>query len=306
MRLSERVAVLLAPNPSPMTLEGTNTYIVRAGLGSIVIDPGPVIIAHLDAVAAYARRDGRPVLAIFVTHGHSDHFPGAAYLAEITGAPVYAHRNATFAHDRVLDEGALVETGETTLRAIDAPGHTFDSLAFRLEEEDAVFTGDVVIGRGTVVIAPPGGAMRPYQATLRRLLAEHGEAQRLYGGHGLAIEEPRAKLREYIDHRERREIEILAHLHERPATIPQLVRDVYAHVDQRVWPAAARQILAYLEALESEGRVSGARLDRRASEEEAAILDPDLRKISNPDLAQVAGEEFGYGAVPPLVEYAAV
>ncbi len=306
MRVSERVAVVLAPNPSPMTLEGTNTYLIRAGRGSFVIDPGPVIIPHLDAVAAAAKADGRPVVEILVTHGHSDHYPGAAYLSTITGAPVHAHRNAKFPHDRTLDDGALLQAGETTLRAVDAPGHTFDSLAFRLDEEAALFAGDVVIGRGTVVIAPPGGAMRPYQATLRRLLAEHGDAHRLYGGHGNVVEAPRAKLQEYIDHRELREAEILARLREQPATIPQLVARVYAHVERALWPAAARQILAYLEALTHEGRVSAVPLGRNANAEEAAILDPDLGKITNRALARIAGEELGYGEPPPLARYAVV
>jgi glyoxylase-like metal-dependent hydrolase (beta-lactamase superfamily II) len=300
---SPRVTRLLAPNPSPMTLEGTNTYLIDTGDGSaMVIDPGPANEQHLAAIAAEAGERGLKIAAILVTHGHPDHAPGAAPLALRTGAPIYAHASARFPHDRRLDEGSHLTLGKVTLRAIDAPGHARDHLVFYLEKEAALFTGDVVIGRGTVVIAPPNGDMRAYQATLRRLRDEFPSARRIYGGHGAAIDDPRAKLDEYIAHRQAREAALLAALGEGPQTIPELVARLYVDVAPVLWPAAERQILAYLIALEREGRVRARDLPRSPSVSERALLAPDLSKLADPESAAVAAAELGFDA--PLVSIA--
>lgn len=302
--LSERVLRVRAPNPSPMTLTGTNTYLVRTSLDSaLVVDPGPRIDAHVDAIVAAAAEAKLEIRTILVTHGHPDHAPAAAPLSERTGAPVLAHSLAQYPVDRYVRDGELLEFEDATIVAVDAPGHAQDHLVFSLREEESLFTGDVVLGSGTVVVAPPGGAMRPYQRTLERLLREYGDSDAIYGGHGEAVGDPRAKLIEYIEHRKLRERELLGVLSKEPATIPDLVRTIYAAVDRRLWPAAARQMLAYLIALEDENRVVPELLDRAPTPEEASILDPNLQRIADPAAAEVARAELGTAIHLPLVSY---
>jgi glyoxylase-like metal-dependent hydrolase (beta-lactamase superfamily II) len=294
VNVTERVARVLAPNPSPMTLDGTNSYLLDAGNGSAVaIDPGPPIEAHVDALLAQARARSLTIEAIAVTHGHPDHAPAAALLHAATGAPVYAHEAARFPHDRVLGDGDELRLGEIALRVMDAPGHARDHLVFYLEAEGALFTGDVIIGRGTIVIAPPNGDMRAYQRTLHRLRDEFASASRIYGGHGEALDTPLAKIDEYIAHRELRERELLEALASGPQTVPALVRRIYAAVSPVLWPAAARQMLAYLIALEREGRVSARVLERAPTAEESALLSPDLSRIVDPASLAVAAAELG-------------
>ena len=273
---------LRAPNPSPMTLEGTNGYIIPVGPGAVVaIDPGVDDEKHLEAFMEAARKIHARFAAILVTHGHPDHFPGAIALRRLTHAPIFAHRSATFPYDRAVDDGMRLPFEDATFVALHAPGHARDHLVFWLEQQRALFTGDVVIGTGTVVIAPPGGDMRVYQESLERLLRDYGHADTIYGGHGPIVRQPRRKLEEYIEHRKSREAQIIAALGREPATIPALVRSIYADVDPRVWPAAARQILAYLIALEREGKVAASDVDREPTPDESALLNPDLGAIAH-------------------------
>ena len=304
-QLSPRVARLRAANPSPMTLEGTNGYVIHAGPRALIaIDPGPKLASQRDAFLAYARDANAAYVAIIVTHGHPDHFPGAAPLAAATGAPVLAHPAARFPRDQVLANGERLRYDEATLRVVHAPGHAIDHIVLSFEEEASLFTGDVVIGRGTVVIAPPGGDMRTYQKTLARLYAEFANDRAIYGGHGPAVRNVRAKLEEYIAHRAAREAQLLDALDEGAATLPELVARVYKDVDRVLWPAAGRQLLAYLIALEREGVVVAERLDREMTRAEAAILDPDLYKLGDGMSTAVIRAELGYGASEPLVRYA--
>jgi len=303
--LSPRVGRLRAPNPSPMTLDGTNGYVVRAGPGALVaVDPGPLDDRQRDAFLGAARELGASYAAILVTHGHPDHAPGAAPLAAATGAPVLAHPAARFPHDRTLADGERFAFGDAAFTALHAPGHARDHLVFVLEDERALFAGDVVLGTGTVVVAPPGGEMRTYQRTLHRLRDDYGDARALYGGHGPEVREVRAKLDEYIAHREARERQIVAALRDGNDTIPALVEAVYRDTDRRLWPAAARQILAYLIALEAEGRVRAERIEREPTPQEAALLDPDLSKLGESAEADVTRAELGYGNAEPLRRYA--
>jgi glyoxylase-like metal-dependent hydrolase (beta-lactamase superfamily II) len=278
-----------------MTLEGTNSYLVYAGGGEVIaIDPGPPDAAHCDALIAAAEALGATIGAIAVTHGHPDHAPGAAILHAKTGAPVYAHALATFPHDRVTGDGDTIAAGDASLGVIDAPGHARDHLVFALPERAGIFTGDVVIGRGTVVIAPPNGDMRAYQRTLHRLRDDYADVAAIYGGHGETMTDVRGKLDEYIAHREKREAEILALLAGGERTIPELVAEIYRSVAQMLWPAAARQVLAYLLALEREGTVRVRTLEREPNAAETDMLNPDLSRIVDPESAAIAAAELGF------------
>lgn len=303
------VTKLVAPNPSPMTLEGTNGYIIEAGPGALIaVDPGIDDPVHIASFVKAAHDTNSRYAAILVTHGHPDHVPGALALRRETGAPVMAHPEAKFPHDRALEDNTRLTFEDETITAIHAPGHAHDHLVFWAEKERALFTGDVVIGRGTVVIAPPSGDMRAYQATLERLFNVYGEAAlSIYGGHGPTIRNPKVKLNEYIEHRHEREEQILEVLGEGPATIPEIVADIYAEVSHELWPAAARQVLAYLIALGREGRVSAERVTRPLTAEEEHILNPRLHGLGTPAELAVIRAELGFAqGAEPLVRFSLV
>jgi glyoxylase-like metal-dependent hydrolase (beta-lactamase superfamily II) len=283
-----------APNPSPMTLEGTNTYVIDAGAGeALVIDPGPPIPSHVESILQNARARGLRIAAIALTHGHPDHAPAAAMLAERCGAPVYAHPYSEVPHRRELALEGELHVGTTAFRVIDAPGHTFEHAVFYDAREDALFTGDVILGEGTVVIAPPAGAMRPYMHTLARLRDEFPAARTIYGGHGPAVGDARAKIAEYIAHRELRQRELLDALRESPQTIPELVARIYGDTRRALWPAAARQMLAYLIPLIEDGDVETELLDRPLTAEETAILNPSWESIVGAEHAPLIEAELG-------------
>lgn len=292
--VASRITLVRAPNPSAMTLSGTNTYLIDCGNGEAVcIDPGPPSERHVDAIVKRAAELGVCISLILLTHTHPDHAPAAPMLKARTGAPIAAHAETEFAHDRGLRDGEIVRVGDTEIQAVDAPGHTFDHLAFYERREGALFTGDVVLGEGYVVIAPPNGSMRAYQRTLVRLLNEFPHARTIYGGHGEPVQDPQSKLRDYAAHRDSRQREILSALQAGPKTIPDLVRSIYRETNPVLWPAAARQMLAYLIALEQEGRVSSRELARGLNDEDHAILNPEWRTIVGEEHARTVEEELG-------------
>ncbi|HEX5570822.1 MAG TPA: MBL fold metallo-hydrolase [Ktedonobacterales bacterium] len=260
MPLPANVSVMLAPNPSPMTGPGTNTYLVSGADGCVVIDPGPEIESHLVAVAEAARARGG-ARALLVTHGHPDHVEGAARLRALTGAPIWAYsRTGVPDADAELADGALVSLGDQRLRALFTPGHRFDHLCFLLEGAGIIFAGDLVAGMGTVVIAPPQGDLSDYLTSLRQLLALTSDDLRLIApGHGPIREDTRELLEGYIAHRQQREEQLLAALAagERPAgqRVAELVARIYTDVAPGLWPVAAYSTLAGLLKLEREGRV---------------------------------------------------
>lgn len=239
-----RIVRVLAPNPDVYTLEGTNTWVVGQG-PAVVIDPGPLIPAHLEEVARVAG----PVGAVLVTHDHPDHAPGALTFARRVGAPLRAYRLANAEH---LRDGELVEVGDLTLRAFHTPGHTSDHLAFHLPAERSLFTGDAVLGRGTSFIDPPDGDLTQYLRSLTRL-QELG-AQILYPGHGPVVLRGPEKFQEYLEHRVEREEQVLAAMAAGPATIMAMVGDIYADYPPEVHALAARSVLAHLLKLQAEGR----------------------------------------------------
>jgi glyoxylase-like metal-dependent hydrolase (beta-lactamase superfamily II) len=241
-----RVVRLLAPNPGVFTLDGTNTWIV-GGDPSIVIDPGPDLPEHLEAVA----REAAPVAAVLVTHDHPDHAPGAAVLAASVDAPVLAFRLAGAERVRA---GQRIRGGDVELTAVHTPGHTSDHVAFFEPESGSLFTGDAVVGRGTSFIDPPDGDLLRYLRSLQRMLDL--DARTIYPGHGPVVLRAKDKLLEYLSHRQEREGQVLAALGEGPRTIPELVGAIYAGYPSEVHPLAARSVLAHLLKLEQEGRAS--------------------------------------------------
>jgi glyoxylase-like metal-dependent hydrolase (beta-lactamase superfamily II) len=256
--LEPLVTRVLAPNPSPMTLDGTNTYLVGAsGSGqAVLVDPGPDVGAHLAAVeAALAVREARCV-AVLVTHHHGDHAEAALPWGARFGAPVAAATAAVAGEGgRVLEPGERLRLAGTTLGVVATPGHTADHLAFRLES-GAVLVGDHVLGRGTSVVTHPEGDVTAYLESLRRVHDLGPSA--LYCGHGPELtEDPGAVLDFYLAHRAYRETQLLEALGRGPATVDQLVATVYADYPHRVWPAAAQSTRATLDKLRAEGRVEG-------------------------------------------------
>jgi glyoxylase-like metal-dependent hydrolase (beta-lactamase superfamily II) len=288
------VTLVRAPNPSAMTLSGTNSYLLDCGEGEgLVIDPGPAITRHVEALIATADSQGLAIRAIALTHGHPDHVSAAPELSEATGAPIYAHPLTTVGHAHDLPLEHAWRVGATALRVIDAPGHTFDHAVFYLPQERSLFTGDTILGEGTSVVAPPGGAMRPYENTLRRLAEEFADARVIYCGHGPIVGDAPHKIREYIEHRRIRERQILTALRDGPLTIPDIVRRVYDPERSVLWPAMARQILAHLIALEDEGRVAARAVDRAMTADEMAILNPRFEALAGPEEAAVIAAELG-------------
>lgn len=243
--------VVLAPNPGPMTLEGTNTWLLRAPGKSecMVVDPGPLHEGHLAEVAAAGR-----VSAVLLTHGHLDHSEGARRFAELTGAPVRALDPAHRLGDEGLGEGDVLACAGVELRVLATPGHTSDSLSFVVTGPDgsrAVLTGDTILGRGTTVVAHPDGVLADYLASLHRL-ADLGDVTVL-PGHGPELPSAGAAAEHYLRHREVRLAQVQAAL-EAGATSPaEIVEQVYADVDKTLWPAATLSVLAQLEHLRRVG-----------------------------------------------------
>jgi glyoxylase-like metal-dependent hydrolase (beta-lactamase superfamily II) len=227
-----------------MTLEGTNTWLLRGPdeVACVVVDPGPDHQGHLAAVAAAG-----PVAVILLTHGHPDHSEGAGRLHEMTGAAVRALDPAFRLGSEGLAEGDVIGTAGVELRVLVTPGHSADSLCFHLVEDDAVLTGDTILGRGTTVVEHPEGRLADYLASLRRL-REFGEACVL-PGHGPKLPSAGAVAERYLRHREERLAEVRAALAAGDREPAQVVRRVYADVEPALWPAAELSVRAQLEYL---------------------------------------------------------
>ncbi len=266
-RLEPLVRRLLAPNPSPYTYTGTQTYLVGGTEGVAIIDPGPIDEQHLQAIETAIGE--APVLAIMCTHTHRDHSPAAKPLAERTGAPIVgcaplviedkgprsdAPFDTTYAPDRVMEDGESLSGPGWTLTAVYTPGHVSNHLCFALEESGALFTGDHVMGWSTSVVAPPDGDMADYMASLDKLYER--EDRIYYPAHGPAVEKPRQLVRGMIGHRRQRESQILRLLEREAQPIPALVPQMYRGLDERLIAAAEMSVKAHLIDLERRGMVS--------------------------------------------------
>lgn len=269
--LEPLVRRVLAPNGSPYTFTGTQTYLVGrsqdAAAPIAVIDPGPDDEAHMQALIAAIGQS--PVAAICCTHTHHDHSQSARRLSGLTGAPVIGcaaltvlsdtpHAEAPFDHDyrpdRVLNDTEQLSGPGWTLTAIATPGHTSNHLCYALEETGALFTGDHVMGWSTSVVAPPDGDMGDYLDSLQKLYER--EDRVYYPAHGPAITKPRQLVRGMIGHRRQRERQILRLLEEAPSPLETMVQAMYKGLNPALWGAAGQSTLAHLLDLERRGRVT--------------------------------------------------
>ncbi|GGM33512.1 MBL fold metallo-hydrolase [Dactylosporangium sucinum] len=231
------VTLVRAPNPGPMTLDGTNTWLLRApGKSCVVVDPGPLDEGHLRAVAEHA-----PVAAILLTHGHIDHTEGVERLAELTGAPIH--------HPPVR---ADFEVDGLTVTSLATPGHTSDSVCFvaSYRGEELVLTGDTILGRGTTVVAWPDGDLGDYLSSLGTLAGLDGRPA--LPGHGPALTDTAVAARYYHQHREARLEQVRAAVAAGATDAPEVVAMVYADVDRVLWPAAESSVRAQLDFLRRE------------------------------------------------------
>ncbi|WP_114951000.1 MBL fold metallo-hydrolase [Sphingosinicella terrae] len=264
-QIAPQVRRLLAANPSPFTYTGTQTYVVGSGEVA-VIDPGPDLPEHVEAILAATR--GETISAIMCTHTHRDHSPASRPLAAATGAPVIgcaplaiedsgpradAAFDFDYLPDRVLADGETARGPGWTLEAVATPGHTSNHLCFSLAGSGILFTGDHVMGWSTTVVSPPDGDMADYMASLDRLLAR---SDAIYlPAHGPAVDKPHRHVRALVAHRRMREKQILDRIEAGVEHVPDMVRTMYRDIDPRLHPAAERSVLAHLVDLERRGRV---------------------------------------------------
>lgn len=281
VELEPLVRRVLAPNPSPFTFNGTQTYLVGRGHDVAVIDPGPTgtgVAGHADTngdghvEAILNATAGQHIAAILCTHTHRDHSPAARPLQAATGAPIIgcaaliiddsgagtgvradAEFDPLYAPDRVLVDGERLAGDGWTLEAVTTPGHTSNHLCYALIESGAMFTGDHVMGWSTTVVSPPDGDMAAYMQSLSKL--QMREDRVYYPAHGPAVTKPQQLVRGMIGHRRQREAQILRLLGQTSATIPEMVAQMYKGLDPRLTGAAGRSVLAHLLDLEMQGRI---------------------------------------------------
>jgi glyoxylase-like metal-dependent hydrolase (beta-lactamase superfamily II) len=249
-----RAHCVLAPNPGPMTLDGTNTWVLAepGARRAVVVDPGPLGDGHLRAVLAQVEATGRWVGLVLLTHGHRDHAGGAARFAELAGGVAVrcldpVHRLGA----EGLAEGDVVAVDDLEVRVLATPGHTSDSLSFVLTAEAAVLTGDTLLGRGTTVVAHPDGRLGDYLASLERLrsLAESAAVTTVLPGHGPVVPDALDAVEGYLRHRRDRLAQVERALDAGARTARDVLEVVYADVDRAVWPAAELSVRAQLEYL---------------------------------------------------------
>jgi glyoxylase-like metal-dependent hydrolase (beta-lactamase superfamily II) len=246
------VELILAPNPGLMTGPGTNTWIVDDAGEAVIIDPGPRLQENGDAIRT--RVAGLRPVAVLVTHSHPDHAPAANPLADEFGIPTIGFADGPhFIADRTVVDGDEVGIGDISLRVVATPGHTADSICFRLGDD--LFTGDHVMGGSTVVVEDMGD----YMASLERLVGTG--LRRLYPGHGPIIDQPDEVLTTYLAHRRDRERQIVGALHAGATSVDGIVSMVYQDVDPALHPVAAVSVAAHLLALVADGRADRAVLD---------------------------------------------
>lgn len=258
VRVSDRASVVLADNPGVMTLDGTNTWVLRepGRSGVVVLDPGPLDEGHLSTVLEEAHRDGGRVELVLYSHWHPDHTESIDRFAELTGAPSRA-LDATWCREALpLRDGEIIEVDGLTIRVMATPGHTMDSICLLLPAEASMLTADTILGQGTTVVAHPDGALGPYLESLEAIRdrVRAGEVERMLPGHGPVIEQPLAVVDAYLSHRADRLEQVRAAVAAGCATAEQVVDSVYADIDPRARFAAEMSVKAQLEYLQGESR----------------------------------------------------
>ncbi len=262
-QLSSRVFRITAPNPGIMTGPGTNTYLIRMNpKQTLVIDPGPAIDSHIDAIQRAVERIGGSLQWILCTHSHLDHSPAAPCVKQRCGGIIVgqqpretANQDTSFAPDQTWRHQQVLNTENTSLTTIHTPGHASNHLCFYLAEEQLLFTGDHIMEGSTVVISPPDGNMAEYIESLRYLTRL--QLTRLAPAHGNLIEDPQQAIQKLIKHRLQRESKVLRVLKEiTPATLEQLTARVYDDVPEILLPVAQHSLTAHLEKLRVEGKVN--------------------------------------------------
>ena len=237
------IATITAPNPGPYTLDGTRTYVLG---DSVVIDPGPEVESHIEAVLRAAPR----LTTILVTHRHADHAPAAETLRQRTGATIHAPAEAGLADHVALSNDGRIVTPHGAIVAIATPGHTAEHFCFLTADGD-LFTGDTILGEGTTTIFPPDGDMGDYLASLRRLRGL--TPRRIFPGHGPVREDAVEWIEFYIRHRVEREEQIVAAISSHPVTLSQLRSSIYPTLSSPLHAAAELQLEAHLRKLVREG-----------------------------------------------------
>ncbi len=269
--ISSQLRRITCPNPSSFTFHGTNTYILGHGKVGIV-DPGPEDQGHIDRLREVLAEKGETVSHIIVTHTHKDHSPGVQLMKKWTDAPTYgygkhgigARRNwpfagpeggdTSFVPDVEVPDGGLIKGDGWTLEAIFTPGHISNHLCFALKEDNLILTGDHLMGWSTSIVSPPDGDMAHYMASLRKMLARPEPIY--YPGHGGPIEDPKAFVEAFIEHRGEREQQILDCLAQHPCHIPEMVALIYINTPEQLHKAAGRSVLSHLLHMVEEGRVA--------------------------------------------------
>jgi glyoxylase-like metal-dependent hydrolase (beta-lactamase superfamily II) len=253
--LSPLVRRIVASNPSHMTGPGTNTYLV--GIDEVaVIDPGPDIAKHVSAIVGASMKER--VRWVLLTHTHPDHSPATAALVKATGAEVLAFtkRDPELKVDRAITDGDTIDGTEFRLEVLHTPGHAPNHLCFFLDEERILFTGDTILdGMYSVVSPKSGGDMAQYLATLERL--KKMRLAKIAPGHGDVIEEPKARIDEYLQHRRSREKQILGIVKQGPVRIKDIVATLYPDTPAPLLDVAGKQVHAHLLKLRAEGKVTG-------------------------------------------------
>lgn len=248
-QVTARASMVLADNPGIMTLDGTNTWILRepGASRSVVVDPGPADEKHLSRILEASGEVG----LVLYTHHHADHTEAMGRMIELTGAPARAIDQAYCSAAGPVREDEVIDLDGLRLQVLATPGHTRDSLCLLLPAEGSLLTGDTVLGRGTTVVAHPDGALGLYLDSLARLreLVSAGQATRILPGHGPVIDDPGAVLDFYITHRQERLDQVRAAVEEGASTAREVVERVYADVDPVLWNAAEQSVRAQLDYL---------------------------------------------------------
>ena len=256
---------IIAPNPSPMTFWGTNTYILGTNELAI-IDPGPAVQSHFDAIMSSLNKN-QSITHILITHSHIDHSPLAKQLSERTSAPILAFGESSsgkstimtnlknldggegidydFKPDVTLNDNQILKNKEWCIKSLHTPGHMGNHLCFSWEGESILFSGDLVMGWATSMVSPPDGDLTDFMNSIKSLQLRSPD-KLFFPGHGAPIENPSLRLQELYEHRKKREGEILSALETGLATISEITESVYADLDKRLITAAKRNVLAHL------------------------------------------------------------